>query len=359
MISGNLIARGRSFLTGTILLCTLSFAQVGTPVPVLCYHGFADDTTAIQGKLTEKYRRFDEMLQFLSSHGYQTVFPEELDEVDAPIKKPIILTFDDGRKDQLRAAEMMKERGMRGIFFIVPSRISSGRAEFMTNDDIALLSAQGHQIGVHGSSHRSMVESPEEKEAVRTQALSVIKDAVPSQTVFPSFAYPFGHYDTSVVEVVTELYRYLHTVSPGYWDRRSHHIPRMLITSDKPVEFLQDYVLRSYEFRASLNSLIKDGAQASVVPFRIVGRVSVSGLNIIAVSADREGYHYSSHSAVDVVSIRESVLRFDIRKFLKLYFQETRAVLSYAFVTGEGSSLRFLSLGQTHWVNNGEKNKLQ
>ncbi|MBI4429976.1 MAG: polysaccharide deacetylase family protein, partial [Ignavibacteriales bacterium] len=269
------MTRIRSLLAGATLLCTLSFAQVNAPVPILCYHGFASDTSALQGKLTEKYGRFDKMLEFLIDHGYQTVFPEELEVEEVDIKKPVILTFDDGRKEQLRAAEMMNKRGMRGIFFIVPSRISSaGRSEFLTKEDLAILWELGHQIGVHGFSHRSMVESPEETEAVRTQSLPVIQEAIHMQRVFPSFAYPFGHYDTSVVQVVSEFYRYLHTVNPGYWDGRSKHIPRTLITNDRPEEFFQEYILKSSEYQPSLSSLLKDGSQANVVPFRVIKPVT-------------------------------------------------------------------------------------
>lgn len=341
----------RSFVAGAFLLASVSFAQIRGPVPVLCYHGFADDTSVIRGKLTELYARFEEMLKFLNENGYQTSFPEELQTSERGRAKPIILTFDDGRKDQLRAAEMMREYGMRGIFFIIPSRISGEGNEFMTKQDLALLTMWGHQIGIHGSAHRSMVESPEETEAVRTSAaLEVIKEAVPSQRAFPSFAYPFGHYDTSIVAMTAEMYRYLHTVNPGYWDGRSNLLPRMLLTNDKPAVFFQDYIKRSSQFSPSLVAITQNGAVGNVIAFRITDPVTMNDLAIIAVAADRDGYHYTSHPAADVVSVEGDVLLLELRKYLVDFFQPTRIVLSYAFVKRDNSSFYYISSGQTNWV---------
>lgn len=219
----------------------------------------------------------------------------------------------------------------------------------MTKEHLVFLQDLGHQIGIHGFSHRSMVESPEETEAVRSQALRVIQEAVPSQRAFPSFAYPFGHYDTSIVKLTSGIFRYLHTVSPGYWDGRSKLLPRMLITSDRPAEFFQEYIRTASSFKPVLVPITQDGAWTGVVRFRIDGAVP-SGFGIIAVSADKDGYHYTSHPAADVISVEGTILSFDVQKYLRNFFQETRNVLSYAFVGKNGSSLYYISSGQSNWV---------
>ena len=346
-------ARGkiRLIIVGSFFLCWVSFSQVGPPIPVLCYHAFASDTGAVQGKLTERFSRFEEMLRFLSAHGYETIFPEELDKRGSlRIKKPVIMTFDDGRKEQIQAAEMMRKYRMRGIFFVIPSRITSGRPDFMNKEDLATLASQGHQIGVHGYSHRSMAESPEEVEDVRTRSRGILQEAVPSQHSFPHFAYPFGHYDSSVVSIAGKIYRYLHTVNPGYWDRRSQQLPRMLITSDKPIGFFQNYVRLAPQFKPSLISLTPDGGQANLVAFRIVDPMSIPEIEVMAVSSDRDGYLYTSRPCANVVAIQKLTLVFDLQKFLKLYFQDSRKVLSYAFMRNNDSSFYYLSTGQSNWV---------
>ncbi len=337
-------------MIGLILLVTVSFAQVREPVPVLCYHGFADDTSVIRGKLTETYARFEEMLKFLKENNYESVFPEEIETNRRGTGKRVILTFDDGRKEQLRAAQMMQAYGMRGIFFVIPSRLFGEQNQYLTNADLDSLASWRHQIGVHGYSHRSMVESPAETEAVRTVALGVVKGAMHLQRLFPSFAYPFGHYDSSMVDLGRAGYRYLHTVDPGYWDGRSALIPRMLVTSDKPMGFFQDYIRRSAQFKPSLISMTKTGASTNTVLFQIVGSLPDSGLEIIAVSADKEGYLYTSHSAGEVISVEGSILSFNLRKYLQHFFQETRRVLSYAFVGRDRTSFYYVSSGQSNWV---------
>lgn len=342
-------SRIQSFVIIALLVGAVSFAQVREAVPVLCYHGFAEDTSAIRGKLTEPYAQFEEMLRFLAKNGYQPSFPEELQTVGPDMKKPIIITFDDGRKEQLRAAALMQKYGMKGLFFVIPSRISEESNEYLTPADLAMLTSWGHQIGVHGYAHRSMVESPEETEAVRNAALGVVKAAVPSQRVFPSFAFPFGHYDTSVVDLTMQGYRYLHTVNPGYWDRRSNLLPRMLITRDKPPIFFEKYIRESSRFNPPLVAITQNGGRRNVVSFRLTDTVAAAVLEILAVSADRDGYHYTSHKVGDHASIHGNVLLFDLRKHLESFYQTTRMVLSYAFVKRD-SSVFYVSSGQTHWV---------
>ena len=337
-------------IAGTLFAFRVSFAQGGPAVPVLCYHGFSGDTSAAQGKLTESYARFGEMLRFLKDEGYRTMFPEELLRDHARVEKAIIMTFDDGRKDQLKAAAMMREYGMRGIFFVVPSRIFGDSSKYLTSRDLALLTQWGHQIGVHGFAHQSMVESSGETENVRTLALKTVKEAVPSQSDFPNFAFPFGHYDTSSVALTSGYFRFLHTVNPGYWDGRSTLLPRLLVTADKPIVFLMDYVKRSSRFKPSLVRITPDGGIGNVVSFKVTGAVEPIDLSVMAVSADRDGYHYATHTVGDFVSGSGDSLFFDLRRYIERFYQEKRAVLSYAFVKSHDSSIFYVSSGQTHWV---------
>jgi peptidoglycan/xylan/chitin deacetylase (PgdA/CDA1 family) len=63
----------------------------------------------------------------------------------------LLLTFDDGGKSALEAAEQLGRRGWRGHFFIITSRI--GTATFLGADAIRSLHAGGHIIGSHSHTH--------------------------------------------------------------------------------------------------------------------------------------------------------------------------------------------------------------
>jgi peptidoglycan/xylan/chitin deacetylase (PgdA/CDA1 family) len=61
------------------------------------------------------------------------------------------LTFDDGGKSALHAAEELDRRGWRGHFFIVTDRI--GCRTFLNRAEIRRLHERGHRIGSHSHTH--------------------------------------------------------------------------------------------------------------------------------------------------------------------------------------------------------------
>lgn len=85
-------------------------APSGITVPILMYHKTPDD--------------FEAQLQHLIQKGYTTI---SLNRLVGALKagaslppKPVILTFDDGFSDQLRAFELLKQYNMKATFYIMP-----------------------------------------------------------------------------------------------------------------------------------------------------------------------------------------------------------------------------------------------
>ncbi|MEX1276165.1 MAG: polysaccharide deacetylase family protein [Bacteroidota bacterium] len=343
--------RKRSLLLLLFIAATISSAQVRSPVPVLCYHGFADDTTGVTGKLTEQYARFEDMLRFLARSGYQSVFPEEMQSPPEAISRPVVITFDDGRKDQLRAAEMMHRYGFKGIFFIIPARIEAESDKSMTPTDLRQLVAWGHQIGVHGFAHQSLPSSQEETEASVSTSLEQLTASNSGQSSFLNFAYPFGHYDTATYRRTAAVYPFLHTVNPGYWDGVSNLLPRMLITSDNPGDFFKTYVLGSTEFQPVLELVTANGSTADRVEFRSRKPIVIEHVELLSVSADKDGYHYAIHPAASALHIEGSKVMLNLSGHLQRYYHDTRTVISYALVERrERGEIVYLSPGVMHWV---------
>ena len=63
----------------------------------------------------------------------------------------LVLTFDDGGRSALAAAEALARRGWRGHFFIVTARI--GERTFLTAPQIRELRQAGHLVGSHSHTH--------------------------------------------------------------------------------------------------------------------------------------------------------------------------------------------------------------
>ena len=63
----------------------------------------------------------------------------------------LVLTFDDGGKSAVYAADVLSRRGWTGHFFIVSSLI--GTRTFATVSDIRYLASCGHVVGTHSHTH--------------------------------------------------------------------------------------------------------------------------------------------------------------------------------------------------------------
>jgi peptidoglycan/xylan/chitin deacetylase (PgdA/CDA1 family) len=102
---------------------------------------------AIQFTVTP--HEFEQHLMLAASAGAEPVLVSELYE--RAIHRPVLLTFDDGGKSAMYAAEALARRGWRGHFFVITGRIAD--RTFLDAGEIRELRAQGHLIGSHSHSH--------------------------------------------------------------------------------------------------------------------------------------------------------------------------------------------------------------
>ena len=103
----------------------------------------------------------------------------------------IMLSFDDGHKSDISIAlPMLKKKGFKATFFIVPSFV--GKQGFLDWDDIRALSSEGMEIGSHSMTHpnfRSLNYSDAREELYESKKIIESK----TNTTINSFAFPFGY----------------------------------------------------------------------------------------------------------------------------------------------------------------------
>lgn len=317
-------------------------------IPVLAWHFFADQPGREGGNLTEPWARYEETLRWMRENGFRSVFPGEARRGGGG--RPVVLTFDDGRRAQLRAAEMLERYGFRGIFFVIPNRTRNGSEDFITPEDARRLARAGHRVAAHGWEHRSLASSGSEVAASLVRSHRLLGGQVPvggAATV--DFAFPFGHYTAEVAEALGGTYRYLHTVNPGYWDGASPLLPRMLVMNDVDLALYQRYLLGAPGYRPVLEPLTADGAIAGRVAFRARGEVP-PGVELIAVSSDASGASYAAHPLGENLRVRGDTVWVDLAAHMRRYFPPDRIVLSYALVAREGEGFRYLTPGLLHWL---------
>ncbi len=318
-----------------------------SPVPVLCYHGFRDDSASSRGALTTTYGRFEAMLKFLQRGLYTSCFPAE---VSSGTRRRVILTFDDGTRDQLRAAALLEQYGFRGIFFVIPRRVLTGSHRSMTAADLHKLAGKGHRIAPHGYGHEMMPESPGEVEASRDSSLRLLRGILGDSIAGKDFAFPFGHYDAKTVASLEGSYRYLHTVNPGYWDGISTLVPRMIVTTDEDQAFFEEFVTGAAAYRPPLALVTPDRTVSPVVEFRNTDTTRLPVVEMISVSPDLTGRLYTVHALDTNVVIDGSRIVVQLKNHVKRYYAPDRRIIAYALIALESGVLRFLSSGHTHWI---------
>lgn len=347
-------SRGRGAVLVALLALALVLSAGGAAaqlaVPVLCYHGFTEHADSARG-LTEPYARFEEMMRFLARRGFRSAFPDEIARGTADPKRSVVITFDDGPREQLRAAEIMERHGFRGIFFVIPAGSPRSAHLRMTPADLARLVRAGHRVAPHGYRHQSLVLSGAETAASVARSDSVLRAQLPPGHPIPDFAFPFGHYGEEIAQAVGERYRYLHTVNPGYWDGRAPLIPRMLLASDLPLEFFQRYVTGGRSYRPWVSLIGPDGQMGDTVRFHLPRRLPRGELAVLAISADAAGTMYNVHPLAENAAVAGDTLVVNLRGHLKRYFPANRRVLSYALVMRTARGVRYLSPGYTQWFS--------
>lgn len=111
----------------------------------------------------------------------------------------VTTSWDDGDPADLRLAELLGSRGLRGTFYI-PNTGYDGRP---TLDPAALrtLAADGHEVGAHGVTHRTLptLGSQELAREVR-DCKSRLEDILGSKV--PMFCYPKGRYNKNVIRAL-------------------------------------------------------------------------------------------------------------------------------------------------------------
>ena len=183
-----------------------------TPIPILLYHSVAPEATEQYAPWCVHPGLFAAHLDVVLALGYTPLTISEL--VDATTsgtmpKRPIAITFDDGRADFTEhAVPVLESTGVASTMYVVTDRIGGasdwlrmpGEAEqpMMSWDDVRSAAAAGVEIGSHSATHRELDVIPA---ADLADELVVSRQRLSDQLGAPvrSFAYPHGYHSRSII----------------------------------------------------------------------------------------------------------------------------------------------------------------
>ncbi len=189
-------------------------------VPILMYHHVSDapaGADAIRLDLSVGPKAFSQQMDYLASHGYQTIgladLVERLQKGHALPAKPVVLTFDDGYDDNYsQAYPVLRRRGFTGTFFLITDAV--GNPEYMTWSQAIEMSRQGMSIEAHGRTHSDLAASRAADQAWQIGgSQKILEDKLGQPVRF--YCYPSGRYNAQTIATL-RAQGYLAAVTTAY-----------------------------------------------------------------------------------------------------------------------------------------------
>jgi peptidoglycan/xylan/chitin deacetylase (PgdA/CDA1 family) len=155
-------------------------------IPILEYHNFGE----VDSRWTRSYDKFREDLEWLYNNDYRAITIDRLMNLDfkgvQEGMKPVIITFDDSSKYQLKAAEIMDEFllehpdfGSAATFFVLPYGFDKDQLQYLIDT--------GRQIESHTYGHENLDSVTAE---LLESTLTQIEESLGME--FDYLAYPNG-----------------------------------------------------------------------------------------------------------------------------------------------------------------------
>lgn len=183
-------------------------------IPVLLYHSIDNSGSVISITPTE----FKAHMKYLKNNGYQTLslikFVKYISMSEKPQTKSVIITFDDGFKNNISEAfPILRNYGFTATIFLVTNHIGGvfswdGHASIpqlplLSWEEIEKMSASGIDFGAHSCNHPFLTRIPrgEQKKEILNSRM-IIEERLNKPVTF--FCHPYGDTNYQTQQVVRE-----------------------------------------------------------------------------------------------------------------------------------------------------------
>ena len=178
---------------------------------------------------------FEQQLAYLQTHEYTTLsLAQAIADLGGDRQAPprsVLLSFDDGYADTAQVAlPRLQAYGMRATLFVITGYIGQSNrwntracydAQHMTWDELRGWHVNGGDVGGHSHLHHCMTrlsldelhETVEQNKRLLERETGVVPRA---------FAYPYGRFNQTVIDVVRQHYELAFATDGGMWDARAN-----------------------------------------------------------------------------------------------------------------------------------------
>ncbi|MBS4198172.1 polysaccharide deacetylase family protein [Bacillus sp. FJAT-49732] len=184
-------------------------------VPILMYHSIDEYKGYGYKEHFVHPKNFKAQMEYLKSERFTPITFDDIPNLEN-IKKPIIITLDDGYKNSLNAYNILKALNdssfqAKATIFMLGRKIDTkgglSRGQLKEMSDSGIISVQSHT-----ETHPDLTETP-----YYITELSDIKTKLEEITGknITALAYPSGIYNDKVIEEARKYYQYAVTTKPG------------------------------------------------------------------------------------------------------------------------------------------------
>lgn len=215
----------------------------------------------------------------------------------------ISIDFDDGSFGTYKyGVPIMSALGLKGTYYLNGSVLDT--KNYMTTAQIKNLVKTGNEIGSHGYYHTDSVTIDPLTYAQQTLQNKTLLQKISSQKI-NSFAVPFGSYDDSIVNVVTQHHDNLRDTSGALnyaYSFDTYHIHGKVVTSDMTTSYIQSLIQKTSDNHAWLILVFHDVSNtASSDPYTL----TTSALRSILTQIKNSGIKVATtQQALDLISNR-------------------------------------------------------
>lgn len=182
-------------------------------LPILMYHSISEGNS-----LRVPKEEFRQHMKWLHDHGYYTMTPEEaylmLTEDKEPREKCVLITFDDGYTDNVKAAyPILKKYKMKATIFMIGNFI--GHKNHLTEKQMKEMAAHGISIQSHTMNHLELNGlTPQQQRREMKDSKRLFDQMFGQRTSMIS--YPVGRYNKETLKAAAASgYRMAVTTEPG------------------------------------------------------------------------------------------------------------------------------------------------
>lgn len=196
-------------------------AAAALAIPIVYYHSVK---TVPKNQLCMPPEQLEEQMKYLYDHHFESISLRELYdflyENGTLPPKPIVITFDDGYKDNYtNALPILRKYGFTAAVFVTAGQ---NGPDFLTRDEMRELLEAGWEIESHTMTHPDLSKlNPSKLQWELQHSKKLLEQDLGREVKF--LAYPYGKFNEAVVKEVKEAGYLMAFTTKAGWATKKHN----------------------------------------------------------------------------------------------------------------------------------------